>query len=70
MKGIYMKILFVADTHEGTIAIGDYIKEKEPLYHFYGHLHIQSETYIGNTCSRCIYGLEVVEINSNIKEQE
>lgn len=50
------------NAHEGTIAIGDYIKEKKPSYHFYGHIHTPSETYIGNTLSKCIYRVEIVGI--------
>lgn len=50
------------NAHEGTIAVYDYLKEKQPSLHFYGHIHEPSQMMIGSVTSRCIYRTELVDV--------
>lgn len=42
-------------SHSGFQAITDYIEEKKPKLHIFGHHHIQEETQLGETREICVY---------------
>lgn len=54
---------FGTRTHDGLIGIGDYIDNKQPRLHFYGHIHDITTEQRGNTTLRSFYGVQTVSID-------
>jgi Icc-related predicted phosphoesterase len=48
----------VITSHTGLLGVGQYIREKRPQLHLYGHLHKRENTMYMATTEKCCYGLE------------
>lgn len=44
--------------HTGLLGVGQYVREKRPQVHFYGHLHQRESSIYMATTEKCCYGLE------------
>lgn len=48
----------VINAHTGLLGVGQYVRDKRPQVHLYGHLHQRSSTMYMATSEKCCYGLE------------
>ena len=54
-------------SHSGFEAITDYILEKHPYMHIFGHHHWQEETVLSDTLEYCIYKVAIVSSDGKVK---
>lgn len=44
--------------HTGLLGVGQYVRDKRPQLHLYGHLHTREDTMYMATAEKCCYGVE------------
>ena len=54
---------FKTGTHAGLVGIADYIETKQPLFHFYGHIHDRTTEQHGKTTSKSFYCVETLKVD-------
>ena len=60
---------YAKDPHAGLVGITKYICKNKPKYHLYGHLHHRMAEETHGTTSRCVYGIQLIEIGGNSNEE-